>query len=264
MAVCHPDYMFNSDNDQSLDPNRLQRKLFSGWEECLDRITKKPLVLGINGEPVDGDNFKQIGVQSWTTNFNDQAENACELFKMFGAENIVMTRGSGYHVTRGATNFDELVARKIGARRYRAYYSEEVTPNAKKTQAALTDYFALFRIHGKLFNMTHHVGHSKKEMYRSTPLASEMVFTKLNQNEYHKFDVITRGHVHYYLRLQFPHSEGFITPAWKFPDGHLFRHGMGGTAPNIGMVEVIVESNGKIIIEPYIIDIDIKPSVLEF
>ena len=78
------------------------------------------------------------------------------------------------------------------------------------------------------------------------------------------FDILVRSHVHYYVNVNFVHTKGFTTPAWKYPDGHLFRGGMGGTTPDIGCVEVIIESNGKIVIEPHIVPMNIKPKVIDF
>jgi hypothetical protein len=65
--------------------------------------------------------------------------------------------------------------------------------------------------------------------------------------------VIVRNHVHYFVYVRFATQHGFTSPAFKMPDAHLFRGGLGGTAPSIGGVEVIVEPNGKIVCEPHIV-----------
>ena len=117
LAPRHP---YNSENDIEIKPNRVMTKLADIWEYCIDHTSQKPHVLGMVGEPMDGDNFKQTGQQSWSTSYIDQVNASSELLKMWKVLNIIMVRGSGYHVQRGATNFDELVARNIGAKRYRA------------------------------------------------------------------------------------------------------------------------------------------------
>ena len=82
----------------------------------------------------------------------------------------------------------------------------------------------------------------------------------------HKPSVIVRSHVHYFVYVRFATQHGFTTPAWKLPDSHLFRGGLGGTAPSLGAVEVIVEGNGKIIVEPHIVSNTEYPkhSIIEF
>ena len=44
----------------------------------------------------------------------------------------------------------------------------------------------------------------------------------------------------------------------------MFRGGVAGTTPDVGMVEFIVEPNGKLLVEKHIAEIDIKPVVRHF
>ena len=261
LAPRHP---YNSENDVEIKPNRVMSKLTDIWEYCIDHISQKPNVLGMVGEPMDGDNFKQVGQQSWSTSYIDQVNASSELLKMWKAPNIIMVRGSGYHVQRGATNFEELVARNIGAKRYRAYLPEDTTGVNERDTASITDYFADFRINNKVFNMSHHIGYSKNEMYRTTGMARELVTMRLSTGLYNKADVVVRGHVHYFVRVSFTHTSGFTCPAWKLPDAHLFRGGVGGTKPDIGVVECIVEPNESVLIRPIIVETDLKPLIKDF
>ena len=97
--------------------------------------------------------------------------------------------------------------------------------------------------------------------YRATPMAKEMALMALDKGRSMKYDCIVRSHVHYYMRVDSAHTMGFTSPAWKLPDGHLTRGGLGGIFPDIGGVEIIVESNGKILIEPHIIELRTRQSV---
>ena len=56
-------------------------------------VTKTPHVMGMLGEPMDGDNPKQMGQQSWTTSFIDQVQASSDLLKMWNAKNVIMVRG---------------------------------------------------------------------------------------------------------------------------------------------------------------------------
>ena len=74
-------------------------------------------------------------------------------------------------------------------------------------------------------------------------------------------DLLIRSHIHYYVEVRFPNSIGLSTPAWKFPDGWMYRKGV-PELPTIGNIEVIVEPNGKIIIEPHLIEVNWKKPVI--
>lgn len=267
MALSPPDPLVSELNG-NFKSNKVMSTLYDTYEWAIDRLSKNPHVVGVLGEPMDGANRKQIGQQSWTTNINDQILASVQLLKMLKGTHIIMVRGSGYHVQLDATNFEEQVARLVGADRYRAYLAEDVNVDTsalgRDVNSALTDYFAYFDVNGKTFNMTHHIGFSSNEMYRTTALARELVTMKLSETFYGKADIYARGHVHYHVRVGFTHTQGFTNPAWKLPDAHLFRHGQGGTKPDIGLVECIVESNQDVLIKAHIKDIDLKPQVRHY
>ena len=234
-------------------PNKLQLALNEAWYNCIDDLEQKPTLLVVNGEPCDGANKKQVGQQSWTTNVYDQLEDASKLLKEIPYENLIFVRGSTYHVQIDGTNFEEIIARQMGAQKYKAYGGE-----------GLTDYFAIIEMYGKIFNFTHPIGFNKWAAYRTTALAREMAGMVFEKDKLGRADVIIRSHVHYFVHVQFTHTHGFTTPAWKFPDAHLFRSGLAGTTPDVGMVEIIIEPNGEIIIRPIIAEMEIKPLVRHF
>ena len=235
------------------NPNKLQKELYSVWQECIDELHQKPTVLVINGEPCDGGNPKGLGKQSWTTNLQDQLIDAKKLIDLIKYDHLLINRGSGYHVDQQGTNFEEIFARMMKADRYKAYGG-----------SGYTDYYSIFDIHNQVFNISHHVGFNKWAAYRTTALAREMAGMVFEKSKLGSFAVLARAHVHYFLHIEFPHTHGVITPAWKYPDGHLFRGGVAGTTPDIGMIEVIVESNGKIIVEKHIAEMEIKPIIKHY
>jgi len=243
----------------SYEPNPLQKKLLESWYWVKDSMEQKPHVICINGEPCDGPNPKQIGDQSWTTDFQEQIDDAEKLLKVFPKpEHFVMTRGSDYHVKGSTYNLEELLAERLNATPYSAFRNIE-----HEAGSIRTDYLLTFKIHGKVFSVTHHIGFNRWFAYRTTALAREMADMVFLAGKYWTEDntpsVIVRSHVHYFVEVRFAQTLGFTTPSWKLPDSHLFRGGLGGTAPSIGAVEVIVESNGKILVEPHIVSSDVYP-----
>lgn len=251
-AICSKEPV-TSDKDTTYRPNKLQKALYGVWQDCIDELVQKPDVLVINGEPCDGGNPRQLGNQSWTTNVYDQIIDSKLLVNEIPYRNILVNRGSKYHVQIEGTNFEEVFAREMNADRYRAFGG-----------SGYTDYYILMEMNGKYFNFTHHIGFNKWAAYRTTALAREMAGMVFEKDKMGRADIIIRSHVHYFVHVEFVHTHGFTTPAWKYPDGHLFRGGTAGTTPDIGMVEVIIEPNGDIDVIKHIAEMEIKPLVKHY
>ena len=271
-AVCSPNPTIG-DTGGSWRPNKLQKKLYQTWEWVRDSLTQKPNVLCLNGEGIDGANIKQVGQQSWSTDINDQLNDAERLLKVFSFDHFVMTRGSGYHIQKDATNYDESLAGRLNAVPYSGYFfgSDQVTDyDNNRNKVTRTDYFLNFALNDAVFNVTHHISFTKWESYKPTALAREMANLEYLRGRYWKSKnhptFIVRSHVHYFVMIRYSSSCGFTTPAWKMPDAHLFKGGLSGTAPSIGAVEIIVEPNGKWLVNPMILHNDKYPkmSILKF
>lgn len=253
-AVCSPEPELEEQNTV-YKPNALQKELFSIWQEAIDEFTKKkPDLCVVNGEPVDGGNPKQLGNQSWSTNLYDQAVDSCKLLKMTNAKEFLFTRGSGYHVQIHGTPIEQFVADRMGGVKYSIY---------KGMKAKNADFYANVRAFDTNISFTHHIPYAKFFAYRATPISKEAALMALDKGRNMKYDVIVRSHVHYFMMVKSAHTIGFTTPAWKYPDGHLYRGGMGGTFPDIGMVELIIEPNNEVIVNEHITELRIKPEVYE-
>ena len=234
------------------NPTSLQKALFRAWKQMIKDLKHPIDLLVINGECVDGANVKQIGQQSWTTNVNDQMEDAKKLIEMIPYRKVMLLRGSNYHDQIDGTNFEEIMAGKLrNVQVYRAYGGQ-----------GRTDYLAFVEIHGKIFNFTHHIGWSRGEANRSGGIAKEMKGMHFIHDTLGRTDVSVRSHAHYFVHVEFANTHGVITPAWKFPDAHLFRGGLSGTVPDIGGIVFNVYTNGDIDLVKHISRIRNKPKVL--
>jgi hypothetical protein len=243
----------NDPEEPSYKPNKFQKTLFQIWNETIDELTQKPRVKLINGEPFNGPNQKSTGRGQWTTSMAVQSREAEKLIRLIPGDETLFVQGSQYHVDEGGTSFEEMLADKLHAKKYSTWYE----PNYAED-------FLQLRMNGKLFNITHHVGFARWAAYRTTSLAREMASMHFMKEQLGNIDVMIRSHVHYFVHVEFTHTHGFTNPAWKYPDKHLFRGGMGGIIPDVGCTEVIVESNGKVLIEKHIATIKEKPQILEF
>jgi hypothetical protein len=251
MAICSPEPKI-SDLKTVYKPNVLQKELYSIWLESIDSLQKKPDICVVNGEPIDGANKKQLGNQSWTTNVLDQANDAVKLLKKIPANKFLFVRGSGYHIQIDGTPIEQTIAENMNGVEYSIF---------EGMQTSKTDYWANVEINGKIFSFTHHIPYIKSFYYRPTPLSKEAALMALDKDRSMKYDVIVRSHVHYFIKIESAHTIAFTTPAWKYPDGHLTRGGLGGIYPDIGGVEVIVEPNGEILVRKHITELKIKQSV---
>lgn len=257
-AICTEE-PYISEADTVWKPNKVQKMFFGVWNECIDEISQKPRALIVNGEPIDGINKKQYGSQTWSMNLNDQLTDAAKLIKMIKSDLYFVNRGSAYHTQVEGTNQDEAFARLIRADRYRGFE----TDNPISLERGLTDYYCWLKAHGKIISITHHVGFSKIEMYRTTAMARELMLMKLQSDRQWKADIIIRSHVHYHVLVGFRHTKGFTTPAWKLADGHLYKSGLGGTSIDVGMVETIIETNGIVTVRPILTETNFKPYIRE-
>lgn len=251
-ALCseHP---IISDLGTTYNPNPLQKQLFRAWKDMIKSLKGTVDLLVVNGECIDGANVKQVGQQSWTTNLEDQMNDAKKLIEMIPYRKVLLLRGSNYHDQIDGTNFEEIMASKLkNIVKYKAYGGK-----------GSTDYFAFVKIYGKVFNFTHHIGFSKAEANRTGALAKEMKGMHFQHDTLGRADCFIRSHAHYFVHVEFANTHGVITPAWKFPDAHLFRGGLAGTVPDVGAILFDVYKDGTIKFEKYIAEINVKAKVID-
>ena len=114
LAVAPPE--FERSDGSLFTASKVQRALYKAWSEVAESWGK-PDILVVNGEPIDGQQPKDQGVGTWTTNWLDQIDAAVGLTKMFGADRIYLTRGSNYHVNVGSISVEEIFGERVWAQR---------------------------------------------------------------------------------------------------------------------------------------------------
>ena len=253
-AVRSPDAEIESGN--KVEMNEFNELMYNNWCVVRDMVQKKNIdVLCLNGEPIDGSNKKTNASGTWTSSIQKQLDDAERLIKMYKWQEIVMTRGSRYHVSVDNNFHEEVLAQRLQAYPYsglfqKATNSKQESKNVGTIAPQYTDFYLLFKLGGKRFNVCHHVGYNRTELYRTTALARETAVMEFAAGKWfpkgERIDILVRSHVHYYVQIRFSERIAFTTPAWKLPDEFQLRGGLGGTAPNIGSIEVIIEPNGKI------------------
>ena len=134
-----------------------------------------------------------------------------------------------------------------------------------------TDYYAFFSLADKLFCISHNVGFNKWQSYRTTAINREHSAMIFEAGKYYprdrKLNYNIRGHVHYFAGTMFIDQFACTLPCWKAPDGHLYRGGVGGTAPDFGVVALLIEPNGFAQVYPIVLENEkypMKTKILDF
>ncbi len=261
------------DDGTELKMTKFNEQMYDNWCTIRDSVEKKDIdVLCLNGEPIDGSNVKTAGGGVWTTSIKSQLDDAERLIRMYGWKEIFLTRGSRYHVTVQNNYHEEILAEKLNAIPYSGLFGDGQDNNIEGKSMSrggkqYTDFYLFFILGGKRFSVCHHVGYNKTELYRTTALARETAVMEFAEGKWfpqgEKIDVLVRSHVHYYVQIRFPGHIAFTTPCWKLPDEFQLRRGLGGTAVNIGSVEVIIESNGEVDVREHMTTADKYPKPRE-
>ncbi len=226
LAVCP--LVFTDSNDATYTANKVQRALHRAWIETV-KAWKNPDILVINGEPIDGQQPKDKGVEAWTTNYLDQIDASVGLVKMFGAKKTYVTRGSNYHVEQGGVSIEEIFGQRIGA---------------EKVDGRFVSNELFLDVEGVTFSFAHHISGSVSGwMYRSTPPAKEMMLAQLNQSHKWPFDVLVRSHNHYYWYVGSSSKLALLTPCWQLQTWFVQRKTSAGSIPDIGSVRFAVDGN---------------------
>jgi len=205
-------------------------------------------VLIINGEGIDGENRHQSGNQSWTSDPLDMVNDCVKLLhELFEWKICYVSRGSKYHVQVGATDWDEILAEKLGA-----------VYNSPHSKTSISDDYGLLKVNGLKILYAHHISYSPDPAGKGRPLSKELA----NCNDFAetRADLQLRAHIHSYGEYKaFFEVEGkmklqtiITTPCCKYPDSFQMKKGMGHTVPDIGFVEVMVEEDGELFINPIV------------
>lgn len=268
-AICSPEWW-----DVFREEKKMYEQLYQGWGELhdtmCDRNGRKAFVEIFNGDIIDGPNPKSLGDEQWSTDLNNQIRDARKLIRdSHRYEHGIMTIGSGYHVKQAGTHFEDMLAEQLECvNRFPRYGNGkgeipvEITKGREREPGSgragqFADYTWCFEVNGWPFSVTHHIGFSKWAAYRTTALAREMVALELDANKTmvdgRKPAFVIRSHAHFYVQVRYGHTYGFVVPAWKFPDEHLYRGGEGGSAPSVGFADIIIEQNEERDIKDYLL-----------
>jgi predicted phosphodiesterase len=219
-------YVGEKERRMKIESNTIQKKIFTRWECMVDDVGKVDAVINL-GDTVDGTNRHSQGTGLWTTDINLQMEVAANLLSMVKTNKYLGVQGSYYHVGDNVSS-DRAVIHTLGGT-----FGDEL--------AIVSE--------GKRIHASHDVGVSSSGLaYRTTPIAQQLMVASLSK-EYGKFNVILRGHAHYFVHVAFTEQQGVICPCWKGRDEYVARKSL-AFLPHLGYV--ILNIKDRITVEPHI------------
>ena len=206
--------------------NDVQKALYRAYMQLV-KAWGRPDILVLNGEPIDGQQSKNMGVEVVTANLHDQLNIAKDLIELWNAKSIYLTRGTDYHSTLKGIPLEEVFGEMVGAEFIKGHYA----PHELQLEEE-----------GVRFNIAHHIGGSRWMHYRHTPISRELAQHLINVAIHRKWeaDVLIRSHAHYYVYAGNKHMLGIVTPAWQTQTWYSFRGGTGYTS-DIGGIRFLVK-----------------------
>ena len=222
---------FVDSSEKEVSQNPGQKYLWECFNHFCGRISAlDPDVVVINGDTVEGQQYKQHGSELCLPLLSDQVEAAEECLRLLvsSAKNAVFygVQGTEYHVG-GAARDEEALYKALGFTRYKGLgtgkYCKEVLD---------------LDIEGVRLNIAHHVGVSGG-LYRGGAIDREGAFASLATHD--KIHCIIRSHVHNFSKTEYRRRHNITTPCWQLQTRFMRHKSVHRMIPDIGGVVVTVE-----------------------
>jgi predicted phosphodiesterase len=194
VALMPEEIMLRSRN--RISANEVQLAILKEYYDMIDDVGTVDILV-LNGDLVDGTNYYGEGVGVLTTHMPTQAKVAVELLSEIKARRVVGCPGTAYHSKKNP-NLDEQVIEALGG-----VCMDEVGLNIGQTR-----FYANHRTSVRM----------NQWEARPQSVAKDILMAELNAMDFGKFDIICKGHAHYYIGLDNGSSVGFVCPCWKGRD----------------------------------------------
>ncbi len=227
LGLCHADGHALDDGGHYA-PNKLQRVVWSWWEEFWDEIVpnlcrNEPFAVCLNGDALDGVHHQ--ATHQWTHNLADQAKAAEKILRHV----VERCEGRYYHI-RGT----EAHSGPSGAQEEALATTLGAIPNEAGQRA---QYELWARVGGGLAHITHHIGMGDE--MAALRLEWTRACLEAGRWNYEQPDWLVRSHQHRTCQIKIPIHKGFatacITPGWQLKTPFAYRvAGARQSLPQIG------------------------------
>jgi hypothetical protein len=239
-----PEYYQNPETGVEVSANKVQKQLLRFWYKLAEKHASKdspPDYLILMGDLIDGPQRRENYHTLVLPNIEEQITVFLSLLEAWYAKNIIVVRGTPYHVTIEGLHCEEYIARHLPNVKHLSRWSSE---RASQVDVRLHFKESKVKLHAK-----HHIGVSQIPHYQFTPLARDVWKLFVEDVNFHMnkgWNLVVRAHAHYYRLLQIGlRARAFITPCWQLPTE--YAKNRGHDTASIGMVGVELEKDGQMI-----------------
>ena len=199
----------------SYDPHgTIGKKLFERWQDCISHFGKKPDVVVMNGDGIDGTDVK--GKDTRCSILDEQARDCAELLLMWGAKKeYVIVSGTPYHTGNNGEAEDNRIAHHLEMLLRANGDTKTKVTYTRKLKTTINDWFRL--------EMRHRIGASSVPHGRSTAMARAKfwnVITGALSSARGKAvaswpHLMVFSHVHYFGLQEDAFGTVLTTPCWQ-------------------------------------------------
>lgn len=230
---------FINSEDKVVEQNVGQAHLWKCWENFAGEVkTLQPDVIVVNGDVIDGQQRKSIGVELSLPMMSDQEEAAIQTLRVLrnAAPNAewFFVQGTEYHDLTAAHGLESVASRMEG-RTYSGLgtgrYSKEILD---------------LEIEGVIINIAHHID-GTGGIYRATAADREGIWSALagKEGKSPKADVVIRSHVHSFVHVEHESKHIVVTPCWELQTRYARHKSAYRLIPSIGGIFLHIDGDLK-------------------
>jgi hypothetical protein len=212
-------------------PNGQQKHLARAWEALVKKIEDlQPDILVMNGDMIDGCNYRSAGIPTVTTDFADQVKAAEMLLRPIRdvVKEAYLIRGTEYHDTKNGQAIESL-GRNLDVKKFR--------------EAQYSDWVLNLEVDGVILNFCHHIS-VMQGFYRATAPDREGIWSALaGKHKVPDADCVVRSHVHIFVHVEHSAKHIIITPCWEMRTDYMIKKSYYRMLPEIG--SILIHVNGK-------------------
>lgn len=211
LGLCPPEGT-QLDDGGTYSASRLQRKLYSLWEqfwgEFVPSVTHgEPYAVVHNGDAIDG--VHHGATTQISNNLEDQGDIAYRLLAPVVEQcegRYYHIRGTEAHVGKSGVE-EERLAKRLGA--------------IKDTEGKSARYQLWIECGNGLVNLLHHIGTTGSSAGEATAVNAELIAAYVEAARWAERppDIVVRSHRHRYLEVRFATAQGYgistVTPGWQ-------------------------------------------------
>lgn len=226
------DFLLPDGRTTGLNPG--QQYLLSCWRDFVRRAqAERPDILVLNGDLIDGTQYRSLGSEAVTTLVTAQKRALTELLEplVTSVKELYVIQGTEYHDQRAGEAADD-VARSLGA----------IGPHRG---ASSWEYLDL-EVAGVLCSFAHHISVTTG-LYRATALDREALWAAVAgaEGKAAAAKLVVRSHAHHYLHIEYPGRHAVLTPAWQLQTRFGRRTSLYRMIPDIGAVFLTVGGDDR-------------------